>query len=146
MQNAATGALVASGFRVLARDAGLDETALVLAQLQGLRDQPRARARQLQASEQGVAFFRGRALFASRCKFCSELIDADEEFAFLIEPAAQQRPFAQQGFVRHFHGGGVAVAFDGEQARARQALQQRTRLGRQRLQIARDGAHIRLRD
>ena len=71
----------------------------------------------------------------------SELLDADEEFAFLIEPATQQRPFAQQRLVRHFHGRGIANAFDGEQACARQAFQQRPRFGRQRLQL-RGTAHI----
>jgi hypothetical protein len=73
--------------------------------------------------------------FSQSKQILFELILADQELAFVVEPAAQQRPLAQQRLVRHFDNGHILLLLNDEQARPRQALHQRPGLRRQHVSM-----------
>ena len=120
--------------------AGLHEDALLLAELLRALVEPCLGALELEAAEQG-----GRPLLLAGLlpvlEVLLQLLAADQELPILIQPAAQQRPLAQQCLVGHLQQAVALFLAADQQTGVHQLLQQRLGLGRQRLP-SRRAAHV----
>jgi hypothetical protein len=115
-----------SGFELAVGMLRADPNELVLPRFQSswMLDEPCSGAGELQPGQKRVGFVLVRRRLPV-AQILLELLLANQELPFRIEPGPQQRPFAKQRLVRRFNHARVAVLPHDQESRVRQSLQQR---------------------